>query len=86
MDSKIQNKLEKKECACCGFFTITEMKETCPVCFWEEDFFQEEHIDDNAGPNLVSLREAKENFKRYGVMDIEFKEYVRPPLQEELPN
>jgi len=85
MDSKIKNTVEKKACACCGFCTITEIKETCPVCFWEEDFFQEERIDDNGGPNLVSLREAKENFRKYGAIEIRFKEFVRPPTDAEKP-
>lgn len=74
----------KRVCACCGHFTISEIKETCPVCFWEEDFYQEEHIDDNSGPNSTSLRESRKNYKKYGVMDLEFKEHVRPPLEEEL--
>jgi hypothetical protein len=73
----------KQMCACCFYFTISEIKETCPVCFWEEDFYQEEHIDDNGGPNLVSLRKAKENFKLFGAIEERFKEYVRLPLEEE---
>jgi hypothetical protein len=78
------NKYNKYACACCGFFTIKEIKETCPVCFWEEDSFQEYNIDDDGGPNTVSLRVARENFRKNGIMDLKFKDYVRPPLQEEL--
>ena len=78
------NKYTKRICACCGFSTIKEIKETCPVCFWEEDSFQEEHIDDDGGPNTLSLRVARKNFKKSGVMDLRFKDYVRLPTQEEL--
>jgi hypothetical protein len=82
MENRI-NKYGKHACACCGNYTIVEIKETCPVCFWEEDFFQEKYIEDNGGPNLVSLREAKENYKNIGAIEERFKQYVRPPLKEE---
>lgn len=83
MENKKKNKYGKCKCACCGFYTIIEIKETCPVCFWEEDFFQEENIDDNAGPNKVSLREAKENFNMYGAIEDRFRKYVRSPFYDE---
>lgn len=78
------NATEKHACACCGYYKIIEIKETCPVCYWEEDFFQEEHLDDSGGPNRVSLTEAKENFIKYGAIEERFKRYVRPPFREEL--
>ena len=79
----IKDKYGKQRCACCSYLTISEIKEICPVCFWEEDLYQEEHVDDNGGPNLVSLRDAKANFMKFGVMEERFKEHVRPPLEEE---
>ncbi|NQZ76141.1 MAG: hypothetical protein HRT61_08530 [Ekhidna sp.] len=48
----------ERRCACCGYYSITEIKETCSVCYWEEDIYREEDIDDNCGPNRV-LRQAK---------------------------
>ena len=54
------------------------ISEICPVCFWQKDFYQEEYFDDDGGPNLVSLRKAKENFKSFGACEERFKEYVRP--------
>ena len=78
------NKYGKHSCECCGYYTISEIKETCPVCFWEEDFFQEEQIDDNGGPNLVSLREARENFKSFGAIEDRFVSQVRSPTEEEM--
>ena len=85
MLDKPQNIHGKYLCACCGYFTITEIKETCPVCGWEEDNFQEENIDDDGGPNTVCLRQAKENFQNYGVMEERLRQYVRPPAQDEMP-
>jgi len=75
----------KTKCACCNFFTIDErvISDICPVCFWQRDFYQEENINDSGGPNLVSLKKAKENFKEFGAIELRFKEYVRAPLAEE---
>lgn len=72
------------QCACCGFFTIKHIKEICPVCFWEEDNYQQEYIDDEGGPNSLCLRASQENYKKLGVMDMKFKEYVRSPMPNEL--
>jgi hypothetical protein len=82
MDNK--NKYGKLRCACCCFFTINEIKETCPVCFWEEDFYQQENMDDSGGPNLVSLREAKVNYKSFGATEKRFINFVRPPEKDEI--
>jgi hypothetical protein len=76
--------IRKKTCTCCGFFTISEKRQTCPVCFWEEDFFQEENEDDSGGPNLVSLRESRNNFKLIGASHKDYASLVRAPFQDEL--
>jgi hypothetical protein len=80
MEGKKNKVRDKVQCACCGFFTIKEIKETCPVCFWEEDFYQQENIDDDSGPNLISLRNARLNFLKFRVIDLKYKEFVRNPL------
>lgn len=79
----MDNKNIKIKCACCDFRTISEIKETCPVCFWEEDFYQAENMNDANGPNMVSLNTAKKNFKTFGAIEERFKIYVREPLEEE---
>ena len=77
--------MEKSQCACCFYYTVEGVvTDICPVCFWQKDFYQEEQIDDDDAPNTISLREARKNYKKYGVSDPEFKKYVRPPLEEEL--
>jgi hypothetical protein len=80
-NNKLLNR--KKACACCGFFTIGEKKQTCPVCFWEEDFFQEENEDDNGGPNSICLREARNNFILIGAIHKDYISLVRAPFQDE---
>jgi len=82
MENRIKN--IKQQCACCLNYTITEIKETCPVCYWEEDFYQAEHVDDNGGPNLVSLRQAKDNYKSFGAIEERFVNLVRPPEKDEI--
>ncbi len=82
MDNKIKN--TKQQCACCHNYTITEIHETCPVCYWEEDRYQAIHIDDNGGPNLVSLRDAKINFIKFGAKEELFINDVRKPNKDEM--
>ena len=61
----------KYKCPCCGYKTLDEEPpetfDTCPVCSWEDDRVQYYDNDYKGGANRVSLNEAKENFKKYGV-------------------
>jgi hypothetical protein len=84
MELKRLNKFGKAQCACCGYYTIKEIAETCPVCHWEENIFQEENQNDNDAPNYISLREARGNFQKFGAKKLEFKELTREPYSEEL--
>ena len=78
----------KYKCPCCGYKTLDEEPpgtfDTCPVCFWEDDELQYDNPYYKGGANRVSLNEAKENFKKYGVSELEFKKYVRSPLEDEI--
>lgn len=84
MELKKSNKYDKVQCACCGFYTISQIAETCPVCYWEENIYQEENIDDNDAPNYVSLKEARENFKKHGAKKPELINLTRKPFPEEI--
>ncbi|PQJ10884.1 hydrolase [Flavipsychrobacter stenotrophus] len=74
------------QCACCGYYTLGEgsIYDICPVCFWEDCAVQNEDPDDSGGPNHVSLKEAKANYKQYEVVELQFKEHVRKPTEEEM--
>jgi hypothetical protein len=76
-------------CPCCEFLTLTEPPTgtfaICPVCRWEDDNVQFEHVDGANGANDVSLREARANFRRYRVSDPRHRERARPPRREETP-
>jgi len=54
-----------ERCDCCGAHTVAEKYDICPFCGWEADPYQKKNPEE-PGANRVSLREAKENFKRYG--------------------
>ena len=70
-------------CPCCGFLTFPVPKEEalayiCPVCFWENDLFdpgEDDPSDENRG---MTLRQGRENFKRYGAVRPDLVQYVRP--------
>ena len=53
-------------CPCCGFMTIFDECDICPICRWQHDHYQMDHPDDTDGPNRVSLRESQRNFARLG--------------------
>lgn len=76
-------------CACCGFLTMSDAErgtfEICPICFWEDDRVQFNDIDFTGGANEENLREARENFKKFGVSSLKFLKYIRAPLPDEIP-
>lgn len=76
-------------CPCCGNYTIIDdsiIVDICPVCFWQYDVVAQENPNKIIGPNHgVSFNTAKENYKKYGAISIDFVKYVRRPLDSELP-
>lgn len=77
-------------CPCCGYHTLPVPLEEalayiCPVCFWEMDLFvlnEDEESDLNHG---LTLCQARENYRRYGAVLPRFKQYCRPPMEQERP-
>ena len=76
-------------CPCCRNLTLSEEPpgtfEVCPVCFWEDDEFQDRDIDLSSGANKVSLRCARQNYLQVGARHAEFMNKVRLPNAEEIP-
>lgn len=74
-------------CPCCDLLTLTEPPTgtfaVCPVCRWEDDNLQFDNLDRVRGANQVSLREARENFRRLGVSDPSRGGRARPPRPHE---
>ncbi|MDK8183741.1 CPCC family cysteine-rich protein [Paenibacillus sp. UMB4589-SE434] len=81
--------MRRLECPCCGNFTIESKDEVvvdiCEVCFWQFDTVADAMPDISIGANHISLIQARENYKRFGVCKLQYKNMVREPLVEELP-
>lgn len=62
----------KYQCPCCDYFTLETKAgyDICPVCFWEDDGLEFENLDEESGPNKITLREGRANFKKHGACDI----------------
>jgi hypothetical protein len=60
----------KFTCPCCGYKTLTQKPpgtfQICKVCFWEDDRTQFYSPDFKGGSNEISLREAQQNFIKFG--------------------
>ena len=77
-------------CPCCGCLTFPVPKEEamayiCPVCFWENDVFdpgEDAPSDENRG---MTLRQGRENYRRWGAVRQDLVPFARPPRPEELP-
>ena len=78
----------KYPCPCCGYLTFEYEPngdyDICPVCFWEDDLVQQKNPDFEGGANLVSLNQAKENFKMFGACERKYITNVRKPNEDEI--
>lgn len=79
----------RQKCPCCEYFTVDSDDEVivdiCEVCFWQYDWIAHKYPERNTGANHISLLQAKQNYKRFGVCKQEMLHLVRPPNAEELP-
>ncbi len=76
------------KCPCCSNFTLGEEPpgtfEICPVCRWEDDNVQFNDPCFEGGANKVSLKQARENFLKFGASSIEHIKKVRKPEPDEI--
>ena len=85
------NIMIKIKCPCCGYYThLVESEyeplfEICEVCFWQYDAVAHDKPDSMIGANSVTLNEARENYKLFGVSERRFLGKGRNPFTEEFP-
>lgn len=80
--------LQKFPCPCCGYLTLESPPPgtylVCPVCNWEDDPVQFKDPQYSGGANVISLQEAKENFKNLYAISEDARSLVRPPRPDEM--
>lgn len=77
-------------CPCCWCLTFPVPKEEaiayiCPVCFWENDVFDPDEdapSDENRG---MTLRQGRENYRKWGAVREDLVRHARPPRPGEQP-
>jgi len=78
----------KYTCPCCGYKTLDEEPPDtyaiCGICFWEDDGVQFDDPDYEGGANEISLRQAQQNFIKFGACDKGSLKYVRKPNKEDI--
>ena len=58
----------------------------CPVCFWENDVLDpggDDPSDENRG---MTLRQGRENYRKWGAVREDLARHARPPRPEEIPD
>ncbi|WP_437729449.1 CPCC family cysteine-rich protein [Sorangium sp. So ce861] len=50
----------------------------CEVCLWEDDGGALGDLDEHSGPNHMTLREGRDNFRRIGACDARALAHVLP--------
>lgn len=78
------------KCPCCGYYTIDSEDEIivdiCEVCLWQYDEVAHNNPEKSVGANKISLNEAKNNYKKYGVSKTKYigKGINRTPNEDEI--
>lgn len=68
-DEAVDGEVEQLEaCPCCEYrsLQVRGEYEICRVCFWEDDGMTE--LDRASGPNHMTLREGRLNFRSFGAV------------------
>ena len=78
------------KCPCCGYLTIVDkedknlIQDVCPVCFWQYNTEAINNPDKIIEPNVVSLNEAKKNYKEYKASSKLGSINAREPMDDEI--
>ncbi|HEX3045267.1 MAG TPA: glycosyltransferase [Bacillota bacterium] len=68
-------------CPCCGYKSLYQMFATtnqiCLICFWENEPGQPWEPDYQGGENGVTLRQAQQNFMKFGASEERYRNFPR---------
>jgi hypothetical protein len=55
----------KNSCPVCGYLTLHERDsfDICAICFWEDDGIDDFEVNEDSGPNHMTLKEGREIFQ-----------------------
>ena len=74
-------------CPCCGYITIPNKGDAlafiCPVCMWEIDCFIKDNDEKSEQNGGLTLNQARENYRKFGVVQESLRKYCRKPNQQE---
>lgn len=56
----------KNSCPVCGYLTLEERDsfDICAICFWEDDGIDDFEVNNDSGPNQMTLKEGREIFQK----------------------
>ena len=78
---------QRYRCPCCAYLTLRERggDEICRVCYWQDDGQDDHDVDEvRGGPNeLLSLSQARANFRLFGAADRKWVGKARKPTPDE---
>ncbi|MCA9001013.1 MAG: hypothetical protein KDB61_03750 [Planctomycetes bacterium] len=71
------------QCPCCDYYTLGERaaRDTCPVCYWEDDGTDLDRMNRVSDANHITLFEARQNFQAFGASDQSAVSLVAGPDQ-----
>ena len=73
---------KKYECPCCGQPVLRDREENsiCPVCGWEDDWWDSNNPDALPSCNWLTLNQARKLFRETGVNILELNKLKRKGL------
>ena len=86
LDSLKERLIKRYKCPCCDNFTIRQGSywQECPVCGWVYEEYREDEmfvsvVEDSEEQEVLTLDEARANYRRIGAVTENHTQYVRKP-------
>ncbi|WP_422318735.1 CPCC family cysteine-rich protein [Prosthecobacter sp.] len=73
----------RHQCPCCDYFSLPERGNylICRICYWEDDGQDLDQLDEESGPNRMTLRQGRKNFLELGACERAMLRHVIPAGQ-----